>query len=398
MTPEETLSRNLRFAVSKDVGLASILLYVPAAPTADADRTAWTDGRKMYFADGYFGYAPEEQVAIAVHEALHVALRHVQRGEAMRLREGPAFDARRWNIACDAIVNHSIGGCRWSKLPAGAWYPENCIDPAKLKERPADLWTAEEIYYELQDQERQHGKLLKSAGSFCAPDLIGAPGTSVRSGGAHEEGMEQGIWRERLVRAQAGSAPGSVLRRLAADVPKPEVKWESVLRDFLVARLMPLTEATWDRPSRRTLAMGREACWIEPGIGRRPGIRRAGVVIDTSGSIDQQLLGTFLSEINNLIVQTGCEVVLVDCDAQVQQVSKHRMPIRGYIAKGGGGTDFRPGIEALRRAAPDVAVYFTDLMGTFPEKHPPFPLLWVAARDLAVPFGRTVLLPRYGGV
>lgn len=398
MTPEETVSRNLRFAVSKDVGLASILLYVPAVAAADPDRTAWTDGRKMYFADGYFGYAPEEQVAIAVHEALHVALRHVQRGEALRLRQGPAFDGRRWNIACDAIVNHSIGGCRWSKLPDGAWYPENCIDAAKLKERPAELWTAEEIYYEIQDQERQHGKLLESAGGFGAEDLVGAPGTSVRSGGAHEEGMEQGIWRERLVRAQAGSAPSSVLRRLAADVPKPEVKWESVLRDFLVARLMPLTEATWDRPSRRTLAMGREACWIEPGIGRRPGIRRAGVVIDTSGSIDQRLLGAFLSEVNNLIVQTGCEVVLVDCDAQVQQVSKHRMPICGYVAKGGGGTDFRPAIDALREAAPDVAVYFTDLMGTFPERRPAFPLLWLAARDLAVPFGRKILLPRYGGV
>lgn len=398
MTPEETVSRNLRFAVSKDIGLASILLYVPAIAATDPGRTAWTDGRKMYFADGYFVYPPEEQVAIAVHEALHVALRHVQRGEAMQLREGPAFDARRWNIACDAIVNHSIGGCRWCKLPAGAWYPENCIDSAKLKERPAELWTAEEIYYELQNQERQQKKSLKSAGSFGAGDLIGTPGASVRSGGAHEEGMEQGIWRERLVRAQASSAPGSVLRRLAADVPKPEVKWESVLRDFLVARLMPLTEATWARPSRRTLAMGREACWIEPGNGRRPGIRRAGVVIDTSGSVDERLLATFLSEINNLIVQTGCEVVLVDCDAQVQQVSKHRMPIRGYVAKGGGGTDFRPAIEALRGAAPDVAVYFTDLMGAFPEKRPAFPLLWLAARNLAVPFGRKVLLPRYGGV
>ena len=398
MTQEETLSRNLRFAVSKDVGLASILLYVPAVPASDADRTAWTDSRKMYFAGGYFRHAPEEQVAIAIHEALHVALRHVQRGEALRLREGPAYDARRWNIACDAIVNHSIGGCRWCKLPAGAWYPENCIDPAKLKQRPPELWTAEEFYNELRDQERQHGKLRESAGSFCAQDLIAAPGSRVPAIGAHEEGMEQGIWRERLVRAQAGSAPGSVLRRLAADVPKPEVRWETVLRNFLIARLMPLTETTWDRPSRRTLAMGREACWIEPGIGRRPGIRRAGVVIDTSGSVDERLLGMFLSEINNLIVQTSCEIVLVDCDAEVQQVSKHRMPIRSYVAKGGGGTDFRPAIEALRGAAPDVAVYFTDLMGTFPERRPPFPLLWLATRDLAVPFGRKVPLPKYGGI
>ena len=161
---------------------------------------------------------------------------------------------------------------------------------------------------------------------------------------------------------------------------------------------MPLTETAWNRPSRRTLAMGRDACWIEPGTSRRAGIRRAGVVIDTSGSIDERLLGIFLAEINSLIVMTGCEVVLIDCDAQVQQVSTHRMPIRGYTPKGGGGTDFSPAIEALRRAAPDVAVYFTDLLGTFPEKSPGFPLLWLATCDLAVPFGRKVLLPRHGGV
>jgi predicted metal-dependent peptidase len=398
VTPEETLSRNLRVAVSKDVGLAGILLYVPAVTAADAEHIAWTDGRKMYFADGYFAHPPEEQVGIVLHEALHVALRHVQRGEALRLREGPAFDARRWNIACDAIVNHSIGGCRWSKLPAGAWYPENCIDRTKLKQRPEELWTAEEIYYEVRDQERQSGKQLTRAGRFSGPDLIGVTDTSVRSGEVHDERMEQGIWRERIVRAQAGSAPGSVLRRLAADVPKPQVKWESVLRDFLVARLMPLTETAWSRPSRRTLAAGRDACWIEAGTSRRAGVRRAGVVIDTSGSIDERLLAIFLSEINSLIVRTGCEIVLVDCDAEVQQVSTHRMPIRGYAARGGGGTDFRPAIEALRRTAPDVAVYFTDLMGTFPEKRPAFPLLWLATSDLAVPFGRKVLLPRYGGV
>jgi predicted metal-dependent peptidase len=365
---------------------------------ADAERIAWTDGRTMYFAERYFAHPAEEQVGIAIHEALHVALRHVQRGEALRLCEGPTFDARRWNIACDAIVNHSIGGCRWSKLPAGAWYPENCIDQAKLRERPAELWTAEDIYYELWDREKNLGKLLTHAGSFSGPDLFSSTETRVGSGDVHDERMEQGTWRERLVRAQAGSAPGSVLRRLAADVPKPQVKWESVLRDFLVIRLMALTETAWSRPSRRTLAAGRNACWIEPGISRRTGVRRAGVVIDTSGSIDERLLGIFLSEINSLIVRTGCEVVLVDCDAEVQQVSAHRMPIRGYTAKGGGGTDFRPAIEALRRAAPDVAVYFTDLMGQFPEKSPGFPLLWLATSDLAVPFGRKVLLPRYGGL
>lgn len=91
-------------------------------------------------------------------------------------------------------------------------------------------------------------------------------------------------------------------------------------------------------------------------------------------------------------------MVLIDCDAEVQQVTLHRKPIHGYTAKGGGGTDFRPAIAALRRTPLDVAVYFTDLGGTFPDKIPPFPFLWLATHDLAVPFGTKVLLPSKGGL
>ncbi len=398
MTTQEMLSRNLRRAVSKDIGLAGILLYVPAVTVTDQGRIAWTDGSRMYFAERYFEYQPEEQVAIAIHEALHVALRHVQRGDALAHREGCAFDGRCWNIACDAVVNHSIRACHWCALPSGAWFPEDCLVAEQLKQRPAELWTAEELYAEIERDEERRNKLLNKGDRVPGADIEGTGEASFPAPGVHEQSLEQGIWRQRLLRAQAGSAPGSLLRRLAADVPKSAVRWEAVLRNFLTARLMPLTEASWSRLSRRTLALGKDAIWMEPGTDRRRGIRRAGVVIDTSGSIDDKLLHTFISEINGLMTRTGCEVLLVDCDARVQQVSMHRKPIQGYVAKGGGGTDFRPAIEALRRVPLDVAVYFTDLQGVFPKKKPAFPLLWAATQDLAVPFGHKLLLPAKGGL
>jgi predicted metal-dependent peptidase len=398
MTREEMLSVNLRRAVSKDLGLAGILLYIPAAVVSDPGRIAWTDGTRMYFAERYFSFRQEEQVGIAIHEALHVALRHTQRGDALALREGDKFDQRRWNIACDAIVNHSIRASHWCALPDGAWFPEDCISKKNLERRPAELWTAEEIYFELKGNEQICHGLLNRSFEFPYGDLPASGPLRASSQAAHEQSMEESIWRERLVRAQAGSSSGSVLRRVAADIPKSTLRWEDVLQNFLIARLMPLTESSWSRPSRRTLALGHDAVWIEPGTERKKGLRRAGVVIDTSGSIDDGLLQRFLVEINALMVKTGCEVVLVDCDAAVQQVSMHRGPIHGYTAKGGGGTDFRPAIEALRCMPLDVAVYFTDLMGTFPEKKPPFPLLWAATQDLAVPFGHKLLLPAKGGL
>lgn len=396
MTTQEMLSRNLRRAVSKDVGLAGILLYIPAVTVTDQGRIAWTDGRRMYFAERYFKYQPEEQVGIAIHEALHVALRHVQRGDALEHREGSTFDGRCWNIACDAVINHSIRACHWCALPSGSLFPEDCLAAEQLKKRPAELWTAEELYAEVKRDEKRRDKLLSKGDRGLGVDLDGTGEASFPVQGVNEQSLEQGIWRQRLLRAQAGSAPGSLLRRLAADVPKSTVRWEAVLRNFLTARLMPLTEESWSRPSRRTLALGKDAVWMEPGTDRRRGIRRAGVVIDTSGSIDDKLLHTFISEINSLMTRTGCEVLLVDCDARVQQVSMHRKPIRGYVARGGGGTDFRPAFEALRRVPLDVAVYFTDLEGAFPEKKPAFPLLWATTQDLAVPFGRKLFLPAKG--
>jgi predicted metal-dependent peptidase len=397
MTAQEILTLSIRRAVTKDVGLASILLYVPSIVVSDPESTAWTDGTKMYFGDAYFKHSADEQIAIAIHEALHVALRHVQRGLALRMQEGASYAARSWNIACDAVINQAIRTCRWCQLPRNAWYPADCLSPDQLTKRPAELWTAEEIYLQIKRGEAQSGKLLSREGAFCGADLKTSDTTTL-SEGAHEQRMEQGAWRERMLRAQAGAAPGSVLRRLSADVPRSEVRWEAVLRNFMFARLMPLTESSWTRPSRRTLALGEEAEFVEPGIERQRGIRRAGVVIDTSGSIDDALLHAFIAEINSLISKTGCEVMLVDCDAAVQQVSLHRTPIRDYVAKGGGGTDFRPAMEALEKTPLDVAVYFTDLLGTFPEKKPRFPLLWAATTDLAVPFGRKLLLPTYGGL
>src|SRR5260370_17627686 len=107
MTPKEILSRNLRRAVSKDVGLAGILLYIPAEICVVPNRVAWTDGQKTYFAEEYFKYEPEEQVAIAIHEGLHVALRHVQRGKGLAVLEAQAKHPRVLTFVLLFVSHHT---------------------------------------------------------------------------------------------------------------------------------------------------------------------------------------------------------------------------------------------------------------------------------------------------
>jgi len=401
VTKQEIVSLRVRRAVTKDVGLAGVMLYVPLVVKEAETSAAWTDGARMYFGRSFFEFSEEEQVAVCVHECLHVVFRHVQRGLKIYEKEGSAYRADLWNVACDGVINNSIARLPWAQLP------EHCVDLEKLlgadvlKAKPAHLWTSERVYDELKT--RRRGLPVLSFG--LANDLNGsrvasgpgiAPGSNPRDRypDSHQTEMETKIWRERIVRAQAGSHPGGVLRKLASDVPQSHVRWELALREFLNARCLPTTESSWNRPSRRTLSQGQRARFIETGNERKKGLTRIGVVVDTSGSISDEVIGIFVGEINGIMRATAAETVVVDCDAAVQRVSVFRKPLLDYSPRGGGGTDFRPGLAELERQGVTVGVYLTDLCGVFPDRRPRFPLLWAVTQDLNVPFGRRILIPQ----
>ncbi|MGH7743745.1 MAG: DUF2201 family putative metallopeptidase, partial [Candidatus Dormibacteria bacterium] len=108
MTKHEILSLRIRRAVTKDVGLASVMLYVPVVIHEGEAAPAWTDGTKMHFGWSFFDFSEEEQVAVCIHECLHVVFRHLQRGRAIYERERSGYRADLWNLACDGVINNSI--------------------------------------------------------------------------------------------------------------------------------------------------------------------------------------------------------------------------------------------------------------------------------------------------
>lgn len=401
MTKQEIVSLRVRRAVTKDVGLAGVMLYVPLVVQETEISPAWTDGTKIYFGRSFFEFSEEEQVAVCVHECLHVAFRHLQRGLKIYQKEGSAYRADLWNVARDAVINHSIARLPWARLPEHGVDLEKLLGADVLKAKPAPLWTSEQIYDELKT--RRRGLPVPSfrlADDLNRSQAAGGRRTAPESDrqdrytDSHQTEMETRIWRERIVRAQAGSHPGGILRKLASDVPQSYVRWELVLREFLNARCLPTTESSWNRPSRRTLSQGQRARFIEAGNERKKGLTRIGVVVDTSGSISDEVMGIFVGEINAIMRATAAETVVVDCDAAIQTVRVFRRPLLGYIPRGGGGTDFRPGLAELERQGVTVGVYLTDLCGVFPDCRPCFPLLWAVTQDLKVPFGRRILIPQ----
>ena len=119
------------------------------------------------------------------------------------------------------------------------------------------------------------------------------------------------------------------------------------------------TDYTYARPSRRQSSAPRI---LLPGM-RRP-VPRIAVVVDTSGSVDDVLLGRALGEVDGALRGLGVSdssVTVFSCDAAVHQVQRVRRARDARLA-GGGGTDMRVGIKVAhdQRPRPDVIVVFTD--------------------------------------
>jgi len=120
------------------------------------------------------------------------------------------------------------------------------------------------------------------------------------------------------------------------------------------------------------------------------------VAIDTSGSIDDQLLGAFMEEFKTIMQNfPSVKIELIIADAKVHAhhtfISGDRMD---FPLKGGGGTDYRPTFDYVEAALPmtTMLLYFTDGEGSFPRIPPNYEVLWALSRKAKVPFGRALVI------
>jgi predicted metal-dependent peptidase len=120
------------------------------------------------------------------------------------------------------------------------------------------------------------------------------------------------------------------------------------------------------------------------------------IAIDTSGSVDETLLGEFLGEINSIMQSyPNYEIDVITADAKVQS---HKVFFPGenldYEVSGGGGTDFRPVFKYIDSYIdyPTLLLYFTDGMGTFPENEASYDVMWIMPKEKVVPFGEVMIL------
>ena len=122
------------------------------------------------------------------------------------------------------------------------------------------------------------------------------------------------------------------------------------------------------------------------------------VAIDSSGSVDEVLLSSFIDELEALLLSfNDVSVELLICDDRIRS---HQSIVGGerieYQLQGGGGTSFQPVFEFIDSAdfACNLLLYFTDLEGIFPYRAPDYETFWISSEDKEIPFGEIILLEK----
>nr|WP_246012227.1 VWA-like domain-containing protein [Myceligenerans xiligouense] len=309
--------------------------------------------------------ATAELAGVWVHEVSHLLRDHHGRGDRLARTGGLDGPAGRFrlNLAADCEINDDIYDDELPR-PAGAV----TVRALRLK---AGLLMEEYVRDispgPLTDRYAWHECGSGADGVLRPWDLgpDGAHGLTESEREAVRFRVAQGIV------GAPGSAPAG-WKRWANDVVHPPQPW----RDLLGAAVRSAVTAggvgddyTYGRPARRSAAL---TGVVLPSLRRRP--PRVGVVVDTSGSVSDDELGSALLEVTAIIRALGGRrdlVTVLSCDAAVHTVG----PIcqsEGLSLVCGGGTDLRTGITAAvsRSPRPDVVVVLTDGQTDWPSSRP----------------------------
>ncbi|MEM3473821.1 MAG: VWA-like domain-containing protein, partial [archaeon] len=125
------------------------------------------------------------------------------------------------------------------------------------------------------------------------------------------------------------------------------------------------------------------------------------ITVDTSGSIGEDDLNAFITEIKSIAETFKVKGKLLDCDTKINNVydlEKLDNDLVNINFMGGGGTSFVPPFKFVEEnnIKPKVFIYFTDAYGDFPEDAPPYEVIWLVKNSEVVPpFGEVIYYDKY---
>jgi len=407
--------------------LGALVLRLPMIDATGWCKTTATDAKSFFYNREYIEALSLDQTQFMLaHDALHCALLHFARRQHR--------ERHRWDIACDFAVNPLLisDGLRpppdalylneFEGMTAEEIYPliDDQLDREPMDQHLYDQQTDtdddgqagdsgldEKDMHSRQQKDRQSkdeseqqpsGRQQSGKGQGGQPEADKNLGKGNAPPPPLKESEKEDLavqWQQRMAGAaqtamQAGKLGGG-MARMVDHLLQPRLPWRMLLARYMTA--VARDDYSFTRPSSRR----------EEGGAIYPSLRSSQinllVMVDTSGSIVDDEISGFVSEINAIKGQMRARIILHACDSALAESGPwvyeawEDIQLPGDM-QGGGGTDFCPAFEWAGGLdqPPDLMVYFTDAQGSFPEMEPAFPVIWLVKGKSTVPWGQRIQL------
>lgn len=363
-------------------------------------------------------YKSEKEVSVRdyLHLVMHCVFRH--------MFMNPTIDRPCWDLACDIAVEYSISELGLKSATAKREALQQKVF-SELKQE-IKILTAEKIYRYYLDKGLSSLDMAQLRGCFYADNhflwyetedvIASVTGESQNENPGDNSGNEASgqslseIWKDisekmqtdlETFSKQQGDKAGGLMQNLNA-VNREKYDYTAFLKKFAVlGEAMKINDDEFDYIFYTYgLKMYEKMPLIEPleyKEVRR--IKEFVIAIDTSGSVEGELVQTFVQKTYNILKSTESffskiNLHIIQCDAEIQEHIKittqdefdtylKTMKIRGL-----GGTDFRPVFEFTQKLIDEKEftnlkglIYFTDGYGTFPAQKPDFDSAFVFVDD-----------------
>jgi len=350
--------------------------------------------RKLLYNPSYVEKLEQPYVsAVLLHEVVHCLLLHPSE---ITKEQAKGKDHSRWVVALEVVTNAVVKefSRQYEKvfvLPGKAYSPiSRCYVADGRTNNAEGIYfydflgsekTAPEIYKMIPDD--LDTRMVDFFSDILPADVNADQQDAVEAAIAVLSNLKK-----------AGTLPGK-LERFLGKLVNSKVKWERVLHSWVGQIVSGADDFQWERPNHKQyMAKG----LIFPGhVSNEMDLV---VVFDTSGTISSKpgeidgYLLQFASEFAK-ISQYVPQATVVTTDTEVhEKVAVHNIMefLKSIKFIGGGGTDFRPVFNEIKRC--DAMVFFTDGYARYPEKKPSYPVLWVLTPDHEKPpFGKIIVLP-----
>ena len=363
MITEEQRIKKGHIALMKhpETALWGGVMMMGSTEVVDEAITAYTDGINKKYGRAFLTAICPTQAEVnglILHENLHIGLRHHLHGADM-FRE----DGEKANKAADYVVNDMI-------TEISKKYPELVQLPkGGLYDPQYHNMSMREIY-----------KLLKSkkggGGGGGTPDKEGEKGSG--SGGGEYE-FDKHDFGKPMTQEEAKEMDGKIDRairegallagRLGIDLPRsisdmlnPVIDWKKELAEFVTSSCKGKDEYTWRKFNRRLISNDIYLPTVENET-----IGEVVVAIDTSGSIGQQQLNEFASELVSICEAVSPDAVRIlwwDTKVHGEQLFTDNYDQIGSMLKplGGGGTRVSSVAEYInkKKINAECVLVFTD--------------------------------------